>query len=702
MTAPATEFGVLAVQYADAPGGPWTTFGSPTSFGTYLRTRRFGLGPGLGVTAQYWRVVKLGATDYGAAIVHLNQFVLRRETAEISAVRAWSFAFDTETQRYILVATDGNAEVYKNGVRVASIALPYFGSMLPTVTKAQALDTMVQWHSRVPPQRVSRQGGDGEWDIRALTLTNLPTYDYTGENLGAVSEVQQIRFTNYVNGDTFNISLEGETTPSIAFTTTAGAMASAIEAALEGLPNVGADGVSVVGAGTNIYTVTFTGQNAGQDLAEMAPSTISSSAGGVFANTITQGKEGGEPVISAARGWPSCGAFYQSRLWMAGLTARPGTLIGSRLGSYFDFDTRGAKADSGIDVTIDTDQNSGISQLFPGRHLQVLTSSAEFYFPSEPIVPPPAVKQATRRGSVAGIPAAELDGATVFVTKGGDALAEFLWDYGQDSYSAAHLSVLASHLVRGVVDMGFRASRSTNQTDLALMVRDNGYMTVMSALRSQEITGFASWTTDGAFRAAVGDVGGDLYVVTQRVCEGVNANFLEQVDYDAMLDAELLFGPGGGVLTDLDHLEGRTVCLYIDGADAGDAIVENGSVTLPYPALRSVRVGLLFVPRFDGLPIVMDDDPRSGASMGARSGEIAFRLGPTANLRAGIVGGKLWTVPLKRRPQTNLDEGPGENPFTGWTRLTCVPGFRGDAQVRFEQSRPGPLSVQELVVTVES
>lgn len=698
----ATVSGALQVQYQDE-AEVWHDFGPPTAFGSLARTRRFGAGPRQGVTAQKWRVVKVGDHDWGDDVASLDAVRFWRETATLSPVRLWHFSFDDETQRYVLSLTDRNIEIHHQGERVASIAAPHTGAQVRTVTRTQALDTLLQFHADTPPNRITRQGGHGEWDSRPATFKHVPIFDYLGTDLGGVNEVQQIKFEDYAAGDIFNLTLEGETTTAITWTATEADLAVLMQAALEALPSVGAGNVLVATTGANTFTVTFQGDLKATDLAELVGSTIDSNAGGVLCTTLTQGKEGGEAVFSALRGYPAAGAFYQSRLWMGGLKSRPQTLLASRLGDFFNLDTRGAKPDSGIDVTIDTDEVTVIRHIYPGRHLQFFTGSAEFYCPTEPIVPPPAVKQTTRRGCVSSAPPAELDGATVFVTRGGDALAEYMFDDAQQSYTAAHLSVLASHLVTGVVGLGMRRSRSTSETDLALMPRSDGKMAVMSALRAQDVTGFMRWTTEGDYLDAVADLAGEAHVAVRRDVGAGRENCLERLDAAAILDSSVMIaGPFAGPVTGLGHLEGQTVVIYIDGADAGDAFVEGGQVDLPYAALRSVEVGRNFQPRARSLPLVFENDPRGGAAMGARTGEIGFRLGPTANLKAGVAGARMWTVPLKRRPIAVLDEGPGENAFEGWTRLTSVPGFRADAQVEWVQERPGPLEIRELVVTVSS
>lgn len=700
MAIPVTVSGALQVQYLE--GGVWKNFGPPMDLGALKRTRRCGLGPRRGVTAQQWRVVKVGATDWDTAVTTLDAIRFWRESVDLSPIKLFSFAFDQAEQRYVLAATDQNVEVYRAGVRVASIVAPHLADQLRLVTKTQVLDTFLQFHKAYAPWRITRQGAHDQWDGRGASFTNIPIYDFTGQRLGGVNEVQRLRFKDFSGGDTFNITLEGETTDSIAYSATAATLAASIQAALQALANIGAGGVTVASLGSNEFNVTFTGANGADDLAEMAPRTLSSAAGGVFAATIAQGKAGGEAVMSANRGWPACGVFYQQRLFLGGMASRPQTVLGSRLGDYFNLDIKGATSAAGLSFDLDTDEATPIYDFFPGQHLQIFTSLAEFHVPTKPIVAPGAADRNTKKGMQQGIQPVELDSATMFVSSGGHALIEFIWDDGIAKYRANNLAKLASHRVSGVVDMAFRRALSADEPDLAVLVRDDGDAAVMASLREDEVTGFTGWSTQGRFLAAVSDIAGTMHVAVRRQVAGVDEIFLEEIDEAAVLDAQVRVVGAGVTQVDVPHLEGRTVVAYIDGADAGDVVVTDGKAVLPYAALREVDVGCLFVPRYVSLPPVLQEDPRSGAAKRERAGEIALKLGPSANLKAGQAGGRLWTVPLKKRPTVLADQGPGENAFTGWTRLQGVQGFGEAGQIEIQQARPGPLEIQEIVVTVES
>ena len=709
MTLPASASQVLALQY-QAPGGAWVTVAT-CDLGSILRTRRLASRAGQPITARRWRVIKKGAEDL-QGVFRLSGLKAFRETAELSPHKRWNFDFDAGTQRYGLIATDGNLEVYCRGVRVASVPSPYSAAQLTAVRRTQSRDTLLGFHVEVAPHRIARQGAHGEWDSRPQPFRNVPIFDYTGQREGGINEVQSLTFVGYENGDTFNITLEGETTASIGYSTSMATLAASVQAAMTALSNIGAGGVSVGSPGAGVLHVTFIGENRADDLGEMAPTTLSSDEGRIRTATVTQGKPGGEPVMSATRGWPATGIFYGSRLWLGGLRSRTQTMLASRLGFFFDFQTGGqATSDKGIDVDLDADESTDIMALFPGRHLQVFSQSREFFCPITPIVPPAPFPPTSKAGLQPDTPILEMDGNAVFVHAGGQTISRSIYDDAEQKYIVDPLSSFASHLTGGGITAGgFRRQKSTDAPNLGFWIRADGKAMVMSALLSQEVLGFVPWSTDGTFTEAGGELAGDLYVCTRRTSAGVPSHRLERLDEARMLDASVRVVVDGApveTVQGLGHLEGRTVVAYIDGADAGDVVVMGGAVALPYPALRTVEVGLLFVPRGTILPVVLEQDPRAGASMHARTGEIAMRLGPTANLHVGMTGKRLWPLSLKRRGGVGdqgalLDHGPGEDAFEGWTRLYPVPGFQDDAQISWEQRRPGPLEIREIVVDVQS
>lgn len=105
--------------------------------------------------------------------------------------------------------------------------------------------------------------GPGNVDVRPSTLYPVWEIDLT-LNRGA-NEVQQIQINGSPTGGYYTLSLGAQTTGHIAYN----ANAAAIQTALAALPAVGAGNVTVTGTGP--FTVTFVGDLALQDVAQLSP-----------------------------------------------------------------------------------------------------------------------------------------------------------------------------------------------------------------------------------------------------------------------------------------------------------------------------------------------------------------------------------------------------------------------------------------------
>lgn len=143
----------------------WTSLGLHVPVGNETigeRTRRR-TGP---VTARYWRFARIGSTDYGAVTVNLRGFNLWEDTANLSEHRHISHDF-SDSQKYMILATDQNLRVYKNvagaPVRQSDIRVAFTGAQLSHVNWTQSLDTLIMVHGDVTPHKIQRQGADTQW-----------------------------------------------------------------------------------------------------------------------------------------------------------------------------------------------------------------------------------------------------------------------------------------------------------------------------------------------------------------------------------------------------------------------------------------------------------------------------------------------------------------------------------------------------------
>lgn len=409
---------------------------------------------------------------------------------------------------------------------------------------------------------------------------------------------------------------------------------------------------------------------------------------------------GGEPVISVTRGWPAAVTFHQSRLWLGGLRSRPATLLGSKVGQFFDLGKGTALDDEAIDVTIDSDQVNAIYNLASGRDLIIFTSGAEHIIQNAPITPKSiAIAEQTRRGSKRYVRPVEVDGAQIYVQRGGKALREFIFTELEQAYQANIISLLSPHLILDPHDLAVLKGNSLDAADYVLSVNSDGSVTVLNTLRSQEVTAFTCRHTAGTvLRVAV--VEGDVYWLVKRTIAGVDRYFLERWVDDSLTDCGVRKSAGAPftVVDGLDHLEGMTVRIIADGALQPSQVVTGGKVTLEREALEA-EVGLDF-------PDVTDNGKGSGIHV--REMPIEGRLpdGTMVGRRARIVKvtGRLHQTkglrvngnPIAFRQVGPVGVGPLDQPVRAQSGDFEVRGLQGwslRAQVEFTQDGPFPVTV---------
>ena len=525
------------IQYSD-DDTLWSSYGTALNWDTVSRSRR--RKDNAAVSARYWRIARIGSTNI-AATASIGEVQFWAENAALSDARLAGFAASTG-ESYMMVATDQNMDVLRGADYQGSIAIPHRAADLPVLNWTQSLDTMLLFHKNHPPQRIFRQGGDDEFDFRDAGFANIPKHDY-GSGTGGVNEVQVLNDGNILaSGDDFTILLEGERTTAITAGASRGTTAANIQAALRALNNTSASGITVSDTGSGGFRVTFSGEDGSRPWLEMSISVNSGNAIWSVSRT-TKGEYPGENIMSASRGWPRDGAFYQSRLWLGGIDALPNALLGSVVGitdadGNFDLDINKDDDARALLLKADTDDVSAIYQIVPGRNLTIFTQDTEFYIPSEPIDVSAVLKLATRRGIKEGLRVFEMDGALVFVQSDGSSLREFIFVDTEQSYEANNISVLSSHLLNDPVDMALRKAVDTDETDLLLIVNSDGGATALSALRKELVTAFTPWFTrtgDRLLNAGV-DKEKRIYFIVERMINGQARRFVEMVDNTLLLD----------------------------------------------------------------------------------------------------------------------------------------------------------------------
>jgi hypothetical protein len=94
-----------------------------------------------------------------------------------SEARMAAFSFNTE-QTYLMVFTNNQIEVFKDGVSQATVTTTYTTAQLFELNWTQSADTMIIVHEDHQPAKLVRGSTHTSWTLSNITLTNIPTHDF--------------------------------------------------------------------------------------------------------------------------------------------------------------------------------------------------------------------------------------------------------------------------------------------------------------------------------------------------------------------------------------------------------------------------------------------------------------------------------------------------------------------------------------------
>lgn len=556
--------------------------------------------------------------------------------------------------------------------------------------------------------------------IGIITETGVLPRDHTcagincfGRDVG-VDEVQTVFFddssttTEWLAGDVFSILIQDEESTNITFDFNAGILAAKIVDAIETIPSISNGDITIsvdqTASKGATFTITFSNDSGGK------------SWGSIFINKVTvtlntkasveietRGRRPGEPVWSAVRGYPRSGLFFQDRLWLGGSKSLPHFIWATRATTIDDFNVELADADYGISIACDSSDVPAVLNLVAGRHLQIFTTSSEFYIPIsevDKITPANVVlRQTSERGSQPGVNVVEVEGATIFLQRGSKTLREFIFADVELAYQSRNLSLLSSHLILSPVAMALKKSTTTDDADYIYLVNGDGSMTIICILKSEEVIAFTHWSTQGHF-VDVTTVLDDVFVIVRRTIDGVATNLIEKLNVNCLTDSAVydtaLGTPASSAA--IAHLGATdTVQAILDGVPQVEKAMVAGVLTFDRDAATSYEVGLKW-PEVDsidnpGLAWIVKTLPievglPDGASMGRkrRVVDIAARLYQTTAL---TVNGNDFNF----RPFGSSVLNVAVAEYTGMKRLRGLRGYDFDGSLTLGSSVPSKATI---------
>lgn len=611
----------------------------------------------------------------------------------------------------------GNVEAQVWGAAALgdSFSHPYSEAQAATIDWAQQLDTLITVHQDVAPQRVLYDRLTPDWTNAAAPLANLPRYDYGAIYTNGVAAVWELEFVGFegagpptVVNIVFLLTVDNKDTAAIKTAVDGGgafdnaATATNIATALAALGSIATGFTVAAGADPAKIVITFSGADNLGDQWAVSGRVINKADAAIVAFKTTAGEEAGEDIMSVARGWPRCAAFYQQRLLMGGFKSLPAAWIASITGEFYNFDPRIKDANGSFYVLLDAPGGEEVRRIVNNQFLLILTSNTNYWVAGSQEglskTTPPKHVPASDHGVAEGVPVVQNEGAAVYIHSSGDFVGELRYTDIDGNYKALDVSLLAYHLVSQVKDMGVRKKENQQAANMLALVNGNGTLRLCMMLREQDITGFARVESGCIFKSTWSNGRNELCVIAERSAGAAKTRRLERFESGLLLDGAIDFisAPASMVVTGLGIHNGRQVWALADGHVFGPYTVSGGAIRLPI-AVTTGTVGLWHPPVATTLPLPRDRAPGVVVKRKGRIHTLHIELEDTTSIAVAANGGAAFDIDLTRYG-LSADVPELAQGFTGTIRVGGFAGWSELPQVTITQLRPGRLTVRSITI----
>jgi hypothetical protein len=411
--------------------------------------------------------------------------------------------------------------------------------------------------------------------------------------------------------------------------------------------------------------------------------------------------------------YPAVVYFMQQRLGFAAGAKRPLTIWASQSANLENLAASlPPQDDDGMEATIAAERQTRILWCKgEGRHLVIGTAGGEWLLsPGAGNVITPAshgFSPQSHVGSQQGLDALRAAEGLLFVQRGGGSIRMLAYSYEEDKFKPRDLSILAPHILEGKKVTSWAWQLLPH--GIVWLSLSDGSLAGLTLLVEHDVIGWHRHETEGFVeQVEVLPSGGGEYDLLWLLVRRNGRRHVEIMSpYFASADKETAFFVDSGLswydrelgeLTGLDHLEGRTVHIFADGAVHPPRTVRGGRVALDYPA-RVVHAGL---------PYVMRVSPTSPEPQ-MQEGTTAGRLKKLSSAKVFVYQTLGFRVQCGANPPLPAIYNRVSSPITtlprfveyGAVDISLGGGWSENARLTCISDTPTPCTLLALVSTVE-
>ena len=443
--------------------------------------------------------------------------------------------------------------------------------------------------------------------------------------------------------------------------------------------------------------------------------------------------------------YPAVVQFHEDRLCLAGCPSQPERVDMSNSGIYETFSPSAVldgtvTDDSALAFALNSNEVNAIRWLQSDQNgLLIGTAGGEWLmssaFTNSPLTPTSvSAHQSTQHGSQPIAPV-RVGVDTMFVQIGGKILRQMVYNYYINGFQGANIAFRAEHLAApGIIQV---ARQRTPQPLIWLVRADGKLASVLYEPTEQQHPQDCGWALQFDYSGisvqsiavipSVDTSRDELWLAVTRTLPDGDHTYIERMsklweEGDATpftlngesgyhftpslttyLDSaqRTVFGSAVTNITGLDHLEGMTVGVLVDGATHPDVVVTSGAITLDAAAL-DVNVGLKYTSRARTMHV--EAGAADGTAMGKkkRIWKVVFRLFSSLGFKVlpNGTGGQLTDVEPFRSTADLMDSPPPL--FSGDYNVDWEGTYETEGFVEFLQDDPLPLNVSSVVLKLET